>query len=106
MIDITDMTKGMNKSQITTFRQFLEFHLHDGRYEVKRFRTEMVGRNNKDVFVSITFGLPNDEGKWSELLCRDTYIFFVGERGGIYTYSTGDRDYRKCRQKYNTIKSI
>lgn len=89
---MTEQTKSMNKHQLRSFGAFLDSALMGGHYEVKELEvTDSYGA----AYVSITTGLKDDEGTMAECLCRDTYLFFIGKRGGIFQYEGMKQTYRK-----------
>ena len=97
------MTEKMNASQRRAYRNVIDSITYASNgsalYEVKELTvTELEG--TKDVLVQVRTGLPNDEGKLSELLCRDTYTFFIGARGGLYRITDG---YTTIYMKYYEV---
>ena len=59
------------------------------------------------VYVAVTVGVPNDEGTIAEFICRNTYLFFIGKRGGMFQYvESRDGDYRQAYRKYYEVKHL
>lgn len=98
------MTANMNASQMRAYRDFINFATLNGHYEVKEAEfKEMHGA----VYVAVTVGVPNDEGTIAEFICRDTYLFFIGKRSGIFQYvESGNGDYRQVYRKYYEVKHL
>lgn len=89
----TKTTDQMNASQRRAFNNVLDYVTMHGHYEVKELEVTMM---YGDAYVHIETGMPNDEGTLAECLCRDFYIFFIGKRGGLYTYNdNSNRTYIK-----------
>lgn len=51
-----------------------------GRYELKQF---VVHEHETFVSVVAEVGMVGDEGKWSEIFCRNRVHIFIGKRGGM-----------------------
>ena len=78
----------MNKSQQNTLNDFIAYKTRLFGYEVKELRvTER--EDDTAIYVSITTGCKDDEGTMAEFICRDTYCFFIGARGGMFQYGKG-----------------
>lgn len=90
----------MTTSQRITLNRFIDFVTYTDNYEVKELE---VKDSYGDAYVSVTMGIKNDEGTMAELLCRDTYIFFIGRRGGIFQYTD---TYRKAYRKYYQVEKL
>lgn len=84
--------ESMNKYQARSFRSFLDSVLWGDNYEVKELN---VSDSYGAAYIDITVGLKEDEGTLAESLCRDTYLFFIGKRGGIFQYEGSSQTYRK-----------
>ena len=80
----TTAIENMNKYQARSFRNFLDSILWGDNHEVKELD---VSDSYGAAYVDITVGLKDDEGTLAEVLCRDTYLFFIGKRGGIFQYN-------------------
>lgn len=78
-------TESMNASQQAVFHKFVSKAVCNGRYEVKKLEVTSFD-DGDDVMVYIVTGRPNDEGTMAELICRDTYRFFIGKRGGLFRF--------------------
>ena len=90
----------MTASQCTALNRFLDFALYTDSYEVKELE---VKDSYGDAYVTVTTGVKNDEGTMAEVLCRDTYIFFIGRRGGIFQFND---NYRKVYRKYYQVEKL
>ena len=87
--------EGLNKYQARTYNNVLEHVLRHGIYEVKDM--EVTYFEDSDVMVYVRVGMPNDEGTLAECICRDSYLFHIGRKGGLYTFSDNcNRCYRKA----------
>lgn len=82
--------ESMNKPQARSFRAFLNSVLWGDSHEVKELN---VSDSYGAAYVDITIGMKNDEGTLAESLCRDTYLFFIGKRGGIFQYVNSRQTY-------------
>lgn len=92
----------MNKSQQNTLNDFVAYKTRLFDHEVKELKiTER--ENDTAIYVSITIGRKDDEGTMAELLCRNTYCFFIGTRGGMFQYGNGINP--TYRTKY-TVKKL
>jgi hypothetical protein len=92
---MTNATDNMNASQRRAFANVRDFVTMHGHYEIKELTVNGFEDGN-DVYVTIEAGMPNDEGTMAEFLCRDRYGFFIGARGGIFTYNDNcERVYHK-----------
>ena len=95
---MTNATDNMNASQRRAFANVRDFVTMHGHYEIKELTVQSFDYCN-DVYVTIETGMPNDEGTMAEFLCRDSYGFFIGARGGIFTYN--DNGNRVSHKYYN-----
>lgn len=92
---IATAIESMNKAQARSFRKFIDNVIWNDKHEVKELDvTDSYGA----AYVDITVGMKNDEGTLAESLCRDTYLFFIGKRGGIFQYVNSHQTYLKAYQ--------
>jgi hypothetical protein len=94
----TNAINNMNASQRRAFSNVRDFVTMHGHYEIKEMTVHSF-EDGSDVYVTIETGMPNDEGTMAELVCRDNYGFFIGARGGIFTYN--DNSERVYHKYYN-----
>lgn len=86
------MSYQMNAYQKSSFDRFVSFARFTDSYEVKELS---IRDSYGDAYVAIEIGRKGDEGTLAEALCRDTYLFFIGKRGGIYQFPGSRKTYRK-----------
>lgn len=89
-------TESLNRRQLRTYNNVLGYVLYSGIYEVKELEVTSF-EDGSDVMVYVKVGRPNDEGTLSEVFCRDSYMFFIGKKGGLYNYTDNcNRHYVKA----------
>lgn len=94
-------TENMTACQRGSYKDVINYITSGGHYEIKEEEVTMM--EDGDAYIIIARGLVNDEGTIAEFLCRDHYIFFIGRRGGIYTYEGHDFNYYRAYHKYYSI---
>lgn len=76
-----------------------------GRYEIKMLEVQDCG--NGTVYVFAKRGFENDEGTVAQYVCRDSYVFFIGSRGGVYQFvETREGRYRSVYRKDKVVKPM
>ena len=94
----------LNGAQERALRN-VESHLIWGMYDVKEMSIETCWKTT--VSVAITRGVKNDEGTMAQVFCRDTYVFFIGGRGGVYQFVEGRNGrYRRVYRKYGIVEPL
>lgn len=89
-------TESLNRRQLRTYNNVLDYVLYHGIYEVKELEVTSFD-DGSDVMVYVKTGRPNDKGTLAESLCRDSYMFFIGKKGGLYNYTDScNRHYLKA----------
>lgn len=91
----------MNKSQQRTLNEFVNYAVRSDRHEVKELAID-EREGDPAVYIRITVGLKDDEGTMAEFFCRDTYMFFIGPRGGMFQYG---RSYAQTYCNKYTVKT-
>lgn len=85
----------LSAAQRNSYRKVVDFVTWRSDHEVKDSTITGFEFGGNDVLVTIETGIAKDEGTLAEYLCRSMYMFFIGERGGIYYYENGRRRYCK-----------
>lgn len=86
----------MNKTQEIKLemlkRDFLNDFNRNGNHEIKQFEVTDL---DKVVMVFIEVGLIGDEGTMASILCRNTAMFNIGQRGALRHYNKATRNFKK-----------
>lgn len=93
----------LTRKQALVIDNIIDFTTIHGYYEVKELSVnEFYG----EASVSLTVGMPNDEGTMAYYYCRDHYVFYVGKKGGVYQFKEkkDGSDYYKVYCKHGIVE--
>lgn len=99
----TTTYSNITRKQARVIDGIIDYTTLHGHYEVKELNVEEF---YGDVSVRLTVGMPNDEGTMAEYICRDSYLFWVGKKGGVYQYKEkkDGSDYYKVYCKHGIVE--